>query len=142
MKYDICIIGHGDFPLGIKSAVEVIAGTSNKITCFNLNENITHEQFEMSINQYIQSHSYVIFFVDIVGGAPCQIVAQKILSQKDSNKCIVAGVSLSLVLDIYLKNMSNKLNPQNLDDSIKDVIKDSKSLIQEISYKQDLEKEC
>ncbi|MCT6846844.1 MAG: PTS fructose transporter subunit IIA [Lactobacillus helsingborgensis] len=141
MKYDVCIIGHGNFPSGLKSAVKLIAGTCDRITCFNLNEETTHEQFEQDVEQYIQSHTNVIFFADMVGGAPYQIVAKKVLLQNDVHKFIVAGVSLNLVLDIYLKNMSEQLNTQNIDNEIKHVINESKSLMKEISCKQDLEKE-
>lgn len=142
MKYDVCIIGHGNFPSGIRSAVKLIAGTCDGITCFNLNENTTHEQFEKAIDQYLQSHDNVIFFADMIGGAPYQIVAKKILLQNDQNKCVVAGVSLNLVLDIYLKNMSDQLTTQNVDEAIKHVISESKSLMKEISCREDLEKEC
>lgn len=142
MKYDLCIIGHGNFPSGIRSAVKLIAGTCDGITCFNLNEKITHEQFEKAIDQYLQSHDNVIFLADMIGGAPYQIVAKKILLQNDKNKCVVAGVSLNLVLDIYLKNMSDQLTTQNVDEAIKHLISESKSLMKEISCREDLEKEC
>ena len=129
MKYDVCIIGHGNFPSGLKSAVKLIAGTCDRITCFNLNEETTHEKFEQDVDHYIQLHTNVIFFADMVGGAPYQIVAKKVLLQNDVHKFIVAGVSLNLVLDIYLKNMSEQLNTQNIDKEIKHVINESKLLL-------------
>ncbi|MBN7276881.1 PTS sugar transporter subunit IIA [Lactobacillus acetotolerans] len=140
MKYDICIIGHGNFPDGIKSAVNLIAGTCEKITCFNLNEQTTHEQFKKDINKYLDSHKNVIVFADMTGGAPYQIVAERILSQDDDNKYVIAGISLNLILDIYLKNMSGQLNTKNIDSSLKHVIKEARSLMQVISHKTIFEK--
>ncbi|MDF7683560.1 PTS fructose transporter subunit IIA [Lactobacillus sp. ESL0679] len=134
MKYDICIIGHGDFPMGIDSDIKTVAGTDELVTCLNLDEHTTHEKFTQDLDQYLDTHENVIVFADMTGGAPYQIAAKRILTNpKDTNKYVLSGVSMNLVLDVYLKNLSGQLTAENIEDSLNHVIEESKSMMQSIS---------
>lgn len=52
MIYSIGIIGHGNYPDGVRSALELLAGTSEYISCFNLNDKTTHEQFKENVSEF------------------------------------------------------------------------------------------
>lgn len=99
--YNILIVGHGTFATGIKSSLDLLIGECDRIHAQNLSENITHEEFENIITEYINKYDKLIVFADLLGGAPSQIVTRKILEmEKSKEQFVVSGVSLALILDI------------------------------------------
>ncbi len=86
MIYSIGIIGHGNYPDGVRSALELLAGTSEYISCFNLNDKTTHEQFKENVSEFLDQNENAIIIADMTGGAPFQSIAQIILEE---NKKII-----------------------------------------------------
>lgn len=129
MKYDICIVGHGNFPDGVKSAMNVLCGPDESLKLGNLNEQTTHEKFKSEMKEYLTTHENVIVFADMTGGAPYQIAAEIVLSQNLANRYVISGMSLNVVLDLYLKNMMDQLNPDNIEEMINHVISESCGLM-------------
>lgn len=130
MKYDVCIIGHGNFPDGVKTAMNLLVGPDDSIKLGNLNEVMTHEAFKKEMEEYLDSHENVIIFADMTGGAPYQITAELILEKEKKNQFVVSSMSLNAILDLYLKNMMDQLNPDNIDEEIAHVIEESCKLMQ------------
>ncbi|MFV5782370.1 PTS fructose transporter subunit IIA [Pediococcus acidilactici] len=128
MKYDVCIVGHGDFPDGVESAMQLLVGCQGDITRFNLNKETTHEQFHDDVKKYLAMHSNVIVFADMTGGAPYQITAEIILNSSAKNQYILSSVSMNVVLDIYLKNSMDQLTPDNIVETFEHVIAESNAL--------------
>lgn len=67
--YQVVIIGHGNYPQGVLSAIQLLVGTTEKIKIFNLDSNTTHEIFSKKIKQYIDENEHLIIFADMTGGA-------------------------------------------------------------------------
>jgi len=129
MKYSICIVGHGNFPDGVKSAIDILVGDNGDVTCFNLNSEMTHDQFKIKMGQYLTEHQKTIVFADMTGGAPYQIVAQIILESGHPDQYIISSISMNAILDLYLKNSMAQLNANNIEKSIQHVIHESRHLM-------------
>jgi len=130
MIYSIGIIGHGNYPDGIKSALELLAGADADVNCFNLNNKTTHEQFSKDVADFLATHESAIIIADMTGGAPFQSIAQQILENKKENQYIISSLSLNAILDIYLKNSMNQLDPTNIEDQLTHIINESVNLMQ------------
>lgn len=130
MIYSIGIIGHGNYPDGIKSAIKLLAGTADDINCFNLNNETTHEQFKKDVSKFLDENENVIIIADMTGGAPFQSIAEKILEDNVKNHYIVSSLSMNAILDVYLKNSMNQFNPDTIEDQLQHIIDGSVSLMQ------------
>lgn len=130
MKYSIGIIGHGNYPEGIKSAIVLLSGTGDDIKCFNLNEKTTHEQFQKDVTNFLATNENAIIFADLTGGAPFQTIAQVILESAKENQYIISGISMNAIFDIYLKNSMDQLNKDNIEDQIRHVFEVSIPMMQ------------
>lgn len=117
--YNILIVGHGNFATGMKSAFDLLLGQSDRVHAQDLSGDITHEQFENIVTDYLNKHDKLIVFADLMGGAPSQIVTRKIVELAKSNEqFVVSGVSLSLMVEIATNililndedDMLNKIN--------------------------------
>lgn len=130
MIYSIGIIGHGNYPDGVRSALELLAGTSEYISCFNLNDKTTHEQFKENVSKFLDQNENAIIIADMTGGAPFQSIAQIILEENKKNHYIISSLSLNAILDVYLKDSMNQLDSENIEGQLKHIIDASVGLMQ------------
>ena len=102
----ILIVGHGEYPTGIKSAIKLLTGVDENIDAINLNESLTLEQFTQKVNEYVKENKDLIIFADITGGAPFQITSREVLLNEESdNQYVIGGVSVGCILDIVMKTV-------------------------------------
>lgn len=101
MNYKILIIGHGEFPKGIQSALEMIVGRSDQVFKIMLSHD-GHDIFRDSVKKFLKKNDSVIVFADLTGGAPHQIVAKDILEQKYKNHIVVSGAPLSFLVQLAI----------------------------------------
>lgn len=136
--YQVVIIGHGNYPQGVLSAIQLLVGTKEKIKIFNLDSNTTHEIFSKKIKQYIDENEHLIIFADMTGGAPYQIVAEYVLETKKSNCYIVSGCSLNLILDLYVKILEGQINDQNVQKTLENKIIESQKMTRLLPHKSEV----
>lgn len=101
--FNMCIVGHGNFPDGMVSALKLLSGTGEDITKFNLNEELGHAEYEQQLNKYLDKHKEVIIFADMTGGAPHQIASRLIIEKANRYQYIISSAPLNLMLDILMK---------------------------------------
>ncbi|MFQ9615303.1 MAG: PTS sugar transporter subunit IIA, partial [Clostridium butyricum] len=82
----LVIVGHGNFPSGVLSAVSLLVGNNENICAFDLDKNETHEGFEQKIKELLDNNDKVIVVADLTGGAPHQIAARLILESGKMNQ--------------------------------------------------------
>ena len=90
----IVIIGHADFPKGIKSAVELLAGNPPQFETLGLYPGDDPLEFKNKAIRTIDSVNTgngVLVLIDLFGGTPCNTTAQ-LLESKDIYA--VAGANL------------------------------------------------
>ena len=61
----ILIVGHGEYATGIKSAIKLLTGVSNNIDAINLNEELTHNDYTVMVQEYVANNKDLIIFADI-----------------------------------------------------------------------------
>ncbi len=126
----ILIVGYGEYGFGVKSLIENTIGFGENIFTIKFDED-----FKDNIKNYIEKNSELIIFSDISGGSPFQIVSREILkSKKFNNVYLVAGVSISCILDIVINVLASH-NIENIRNIIDDSIEKSLTMYSVINGK-------
>lgn len=97
----IGILGHGDFPDGLLSAMTLICGPQENVFALGLRPEESPESYAGRVIEALCSHNKreeVLFLVDVRGGTPCNVVARLI---NDERRCI-AGVNLPVLLQAIM----------------------------------------
>lgn len=122
----LVIVGHGNFPSGVLSAVSLLVGNNENICAFDLDKNETHEGFEQKIKELLDNNDKVIVVADLTGGAPHQIAARLILESGKMNQYIISGINLTLVVDLAMKCCFSEVEEEELETMLLDSVNDSK----------------
>ena len=125
----LVIVGHGNFPSGVLSAVSLLVGNNENICAFDLDKNETHEGFEQKIKELLDNNDKVIVVADLTGGAPHQIAARLILESGKMNQYIISGINLALVVDLAMKCCFSEVEEEELETMLLDSVNDSKETI-------------
>lgn len=91
------IAAHGEFARGLESALSLIMGKRNDVTC--INAFVTDTPLETQLDDYAASlgeEDQVLVVTDAFFGS----VNQKIMGKKLKNSLIVTGANLPLVLEL------------------------------------------
>lgn len=129
MNYQLVIIGHGDYPTGVKSALTLLTGDGDRFTTFNLNAQMTHIAFEQQLTAYLASHDRVIIFADMTGGAPYQTVAKLLLTNLKPHQFMISSAPLNLILDLYMQDMTGRLTDATVTAALAKSVKQAQTLI-------------
>ena len=122
----LVIVGHGNFPSGVLSAVSLLVGNNENICAFDLDKNETHEGFEQKIKELLDNNDKVIVVADLTGGAPHQIAARLILESGKMNQYIISGINLALVVDLAMKCCFSEVEEEELETMLLGSVNDSK----------------
>ena len=125
----ILIVGHGEYATGMKSAIKLLTGVNNNIDAINLNEELTHNDYTMMVQEYVANNKYLVIFADMTGGAPFQIASREILLNEESeNQFVIGGVSVGCILEVVMNTLV-----LNSEDELKDIINTAVNNIQEMT---------
>ena len=125
----ILIVGHGEYATGMKSAIKLLTGVNNNIDAINLNEELTHNDYTMMVQEYVANNKDLVIFADMTGGAPFQIASREILLNEDSeNQFVIGGASVGCILEVVMNTLV-----LNSEDELKDIINTAVNNIQEMT---------
>ena len=125
----ILIVGHGEFATGMKSAIKLLTGVNNNIDAINLNDELTHNDYTIMVQEYVAKNKDLIIFADMTGGAPFQIASREILLNEESkNQFVIGGVSVGCILEVVMNTLV-----LNSEDSLKNIINVAVNNIQEMT---------
>ncbi|WP_291652627.1 PTS sugar transporter [Clostridium sp.] len=124
--YKLVIVGHGNFPSGVLSAVSLLVGENENIIGLDLDSNETHEGFEKKLKGILDNNDKLIVLADLTGGAPHQIAARLILESSKLNQYIISGVNLALVVDLAMKCCLGEVEDEDIQSELLSSIDDSK----------------
>lgn len=102
LDFKVLVIGHHDFPKGIKGMLEFVSGIED-IDIFKIDHNNSSETLKTDLNNYFLKNKHVLVLADLIGGAPHQVVHNLINETKNKNVLVIAGAGGSLMLDLVLK---------------------------------------
>ena len=125
----ILIVGHGEYATGMKSAIKLLTGVNNNIDAINLNEELTHNDYTMMVQEYVANNKDLVIFADMTGGAPFQIASREILLNESSeNQFVIGGVSVGCILEVVMNTLV-----LNSEDELKNIINTAVNNIQEMT---------
>ena len=125
----ILIVGHGEYATGMKSAIKLLTGVNNNIDAINLNEELTHNDYTMMVQEYVANNKDLVIFADMTGGAPFQIASREVLLNETSdNQFVIGGVSVGCILEVVMNTLV-----LNSEDELKDIINTAVNNIQEMT---------
>lgn len=125
----ILIVGHGEYATGMKSSIKLLTGLNNNIEAINLNEELTHNEYTMMVQEYVSNNKDLIIFADMTGGAPFQIASREILLNEDSeNQFVIGGVSVGCILEVVMNTLV-----LNSEDKLENIINTAVNNIQEMT---------
>ncbi|MDU4934268.1 MAG: PTS mannose transporter subunit IID [Peptostreptococcaceae bacterium] len=125
----ILIVGHGEYATGMKSSIKLLTGVNNNIDAINLNEELTHNEYTMMVQEYVANNKDLIIFADMTGGAPFQIASREILLNEDSeNQFVIGGVSVGCILEVVMNTLV-----LNSEDELENIINTAVNNIQEMT---------
>ena len=101
------VIGHGDFAVGIASAVAQITGRGACLVPMS-NRGMSGDAIEAALAATAQETGARVIFTDLPGGS-ATIAARRVIRARDS-LTLVAGVSLAVLLDFV---MSEDADPRS-----------------------------
>ena len=125
----ILIVGHGEYATGMKSSIKLLTWLNNNIDAINLNEELTHNDYTMMVQEYVANNKDLVIFADMTGGAPFQIASREILLNESSeNQFVIGGVSVGCILEVVMNMLV-----LNSEDELKDIINTAVNNIQEMT---------
>lgn len=125
----ILIVGHGEYATGMKSAIKFLTGVNNNIDAINLNDELTHNDYTIMVQEYVANNKDLIIFADMTGGAPFQIASREILLNEDSeNQFVIGGVSVGCILEVVMNTLV-----LNSEDELENIINIAVNNIQDMT---------
>ena len=125
----ILIVGHGEYATGMKSAIKLLTGVNNNIDAINLNEELTHNDYTLMLQEYVANNKDLVIFADMTGGAPFQIASREILLNESSeNQFVIGGVSVGCILEVVMNTLV-----LNSEDELENIINTAVNNIQEMT---------
>lgn len=124
--YKLIVVGHGNYPSGVVSAVSLLVGKNDNIIALDLNEKRTHEVFEEELKAILKDNDHAIVLADLTGGAPHQISARLVLESGKLNQYAISGVNLALVVDLVMKCCFDEISDDEMQDTILNSIEECK----------------
>ncbi|WP_314010388.1 PTS galactosamine/N-acetylgalactosamine transporter subunit IIA [Pseudostreptobacillus hongkongensis] len=96
----IILTGHGKISSGIKSSVDLVMGSVDKLEYYDFTQDIAPEVLESKISEGIDklNEDGVLILTDIAGGTPFKLAS--VLSLNKANVKVVAGMNLPMVLEV------------------------------------------
>ena len=125
----ILIVGHGEYATGMKSAIKLLTGVNNNIDAINLNEELTHNDYTIMVQEYVANNKDLVIFADMTGGAPFQIASREVLLNESSeNQFVIGGVSVGCILEVVMNTLV-----LNMEDELKNIIDTAVNNIQDMT---------
>lgn len=100
----IIIIGHGEFPQGMMSAVELIGGKQEGMQYVNFPETDTATELEKNIHRAIEEfkgYEDIFIFSDLLSGSPFNTAAME--AMRDERIHLYYGVNLGMLLEVVVQ---------------------------------------
>jgi len=123
--YHFLVVGHGEYPSGVKSALQLLIGDEVQVTSLNLDENTTHDDMTKKAEEFLRHHEKVMVFADLTGGAPHQKVSEILLGDDmPPDHMIISNISMGLMMDVIMKLQFSP--PENASDALEQITDSTK----------------
>ncbi len=108
----IVITGHGHFPRGILSAVELVAGKQDQIVSVDFEEGQSSGMLKEALLAAVEGMEgdEVLILSDLAGGTPFHMAAEVKQEQKGKHIRLLAGTNMAVVIEAVFSRMGAGLD--------------------------------
>ncbi|MCH4020959.1 MAG: PTS sugar transporter subunit IIA [Erysipelotrichaceae bacterium] len=119
---------HGHFASGMKSSIDILSGSSDRLTVFDayVNQENVADQLN-AFYQTVKDDDQVILLSDLYGGSVNQ---QMYLFLNRPNTRLIAGVNLALVLELSIRDSIS-------DEDLEKLVAQSREMLRIVKNNQD-----
>lgn len=107
---DLILVSHGNLSKELKKSVEMIMGPQNKIHTLSLKEGESPDEFGSEFKELTSNLDDYVVFADLLGGTPCNVVTNIILSN-NLNLDIFTGMNMPMIVG-YINSAMTDQSPQ------------------------------
>lgn len=126
---NIILVTHGEFATGIITSLELVYGKTENLETVIIHSSETLKEIIENIKEKIigfKNNLPIVIITDIAGGSSTQ-AALEILSFNKNNTYLITGLSLGLLLEIVLADMSD--NDKKNKEVIREIIENTRQTI-------------
>lgn len=116
----IVILGHADYPSGLKSAIELLVGNPENFEALGLYQGESPDDYKSKISlliDQVDDGDGVLVLVDLFGGTPSNTIAQIV----SLNKNIQAITGANLPMAIHAIFSRDEMTNKELAEEVKDI---------------------
>lgn len=97
----ILVTGHGHFPTGLLSAVELVAGKQEQMMCVDFEAGQGTEELKKNLTSAIQKleTSEILILTDLLGGTPFNVSVMLKKEQAEKEIRVLAGTNLAMLVE-------------------------------------------
>lgn len=124
---NVVLTGHGEFSIGLKNALEMIAGEQAAFEAVPFLDGEATDVFEQKLRDTIadlkKDNESVVVLADLVGGTPYKTAVT--ILHEDQHARVVGGVNLAMLLELLMM----RLAADDVDALVNQVINSGKDAI-------------
>ncbi len=125
----IIVVAHGQFPDGILTSLELIAGQQEDVVAINFTAGKSADQLKEEIQNELSENQDVLILTDLLGGTPFNISSTLSVEHGDKNIKVLSGLNLAMLLEAAF----TRIIESNLDSLTDKVIEAAQNGISDFS---------
>ena len=88
---EIIVVGHGTYPQGIRTNLEMVAGVPENMHFVNFTPDMSREDLEKNLDALLEilAGKPVLFCVDLPGATPFQVCALRTAAESECRRTVV-----------------------------------------------------
>ena len=100
----ILITGHGNFPSGALSAVNLVAGNPGNVSAVDFVEGMSAEELKVKMEAVMNGieASEILVLADLAGGTPFRTAVELKMVMTDKNIRVIAGANMPALMEAAL----------------------------------------
>ncbi|MGT2832346.1 PTS sugar transporter subunit IIA [Streptococcus halotolerans] len=95
----IIVLAHGNFPSGILSSLELIAGKQEDIIGINFLASMSSDDLRNQLLTALGDSKHVLILTDLLGGTPFNIASTLSISEEDREIKVLSGLNLAMLIE-------------------------------------------
>ncbi|MGT2888058.1 PTS sugar transporter subunit IIA [Streptococcus didelphis] len=98
----LIIVAHGNFPSGILSALELIAGKQEEVLAIDFVAGMSTEELKLLIQKDLSAANKVLILTDLLGGSPFNVSSALSMDYLDKSIRVLSGLNLAMLMEAVL----------------------------------------
>lgn len=125
----IIIVAHGNFPDGILSSLELIAGHQEYVAGINFIAGMSSNDVRVALQREVIDFKEILVLTDLLGGTPFNVSSALSVEYTDKKIKVLSGLNLSMLIEAVL----SRTMFEHVDDLVDKVITSSREGIVDFS---------